>query len=108
MATRGRSDMLNRTAKVSRRFPELHTTRTFEIPACGTALVTEKNRETRAFFADGEAIFYDDVDQLIEKVKHYRNNPGEVERIAENGRRRVHEDGYDYESILSELLERVL
>ena len=30
--------------------PELHTTRTFEIPACGTALVTERNSETALVF----------------------------------------------------------
>src|SRR5690606_9234510 len=43
---------------LSKRFPELHTTRTFEIPACGTVLVTERNRETSTFFGEDEAAFF--------------------------------------------------
>ena len=34
---------------LSKWVPELHTTRTFEIPACGTALVTERNQKPSLF-----------------------------------------------------------
>lgn len=37
---------------LSRRFPERHTTRTFEIPACGTVLITEWNEEISVFLGE--------------------------------------------------------
>ena len=35
---------------LSKRFPERHTTRTFEIPACGALLATERTADTTRFF----------------------------------------------------------
>jgi hypothetical protein len=43
---------------LQKKFPELHTTRTFEIPACGTCLITERNHEIDSFFNDDECIKY--------------------------------------------------
>jgi spore maturation protein CgeB len=43
---------------LSKWIPEQHTTRTFEIPACGTALISEENDETRSFFEEDEVVFY--------------------------------------------------
>lgn len=93
---------------VSKQFPELHTTRTFEIPACGTALVTEGNVETRSFYTETEAIFYDDNGQLVEKIKYFQRNASELEKLTANGYKRVIEAGFDYESILRRILSRVL
>ncbi|HMN25896.1 MAG TPA: glycosyltransferase, partial [Ignavibacteriaceae bacterium] len=49
---------------LSKKFPELHTTRTFEIPACKTILITERNEETRKFFKDDEVVFYNTSEEL--------------------------------------------
>jgi len=92
---------------VSKWIPELHTTRTFEIPACGTALITERNSEITAFFNDDEAIFYDSLDELIEKINYYQNHPQELEQLTQKGTERVHRDGRDYESILRKVLYEI-
>ena len=67
---------------ISKWIPELHTTRTFEIPACGTALLTERNSETNLFFKDDEVLFYDSMDELIEKIRYYQNHLDELEILT--------------------------
>ncbi len=93
---------------LSKKFPELHTTRTFEIPACGTALITEKNQETASFFKEDEVIFYENDKQLIEKLKYFQENLDELATITQNGTKKVIEGGFDYHSILSTVLKKVL
>jgi len=92
---------------ISKWIPELHTTRTFEIPACGTALLTERNRETEQFFNEDEAIFYSNVDELIAQVKCYMQNDAALETLTQKGTAAVHEKGFDYESILLKLLKQI-
>ncbi|MGQ1787099.1 CgeB family protein [Saccharicrinis sp. GN24d3] len=92
---------------LSKNFPELHTTRTFEIPACGTALITERNEETISFFTEEEAIFYDSAEEMIEKIKYYQNHLDELEVRTHKGTERVHKDGRDYESILRSVLHQI-
>lgn len=89
---------------LSKWVPELHTTRTFEIPACGTALLTEKNLETASFFKEDEAIFYSSTDELIGNIKYYLNNLEQLKKITSSGNRSVHLNGFDYESILRNIL----
>jgi spore maturation protein CgeB len=93
---------------VSKRFPELHTTRTFEIPACGAVLLTERNAETSRFFTEDEAVFFDEVAGIIERVKWLLSlRVEDLSRIAHAGRERVTRDGRDYPRILSEVLEQI-
>ena len=93
---------------LSKHFPELHTTRTFEIPACGTALLTERNKETASFFDENEVIFYDNLDDLINKIKFYQKNLPELKQLTNKGTQKVNERGYDYENILKSLLRQIL
>ncbi len=90
---------------LSKNFPELHTTRTFEIPACGTALITEKNEETSSFFTNNEAIFYNDIDDIIDKIKYYQENIDELEILTQKGMQRVHKNGRDYNTIMTNILK---
>lgn len=89
---------------LSKRFPELHTTRTFEIPACGTALLTERNEETGSFYTDDEVIFFDGIEDLVKKIKYYRKHLPELAAITAKGTQKVNQAGFDYESILRRLL----
>jgi len=93
---------------LNKNFPELHTTRTFEIPACGTALLTERNTETTSFYEEDDAIFYDDFKELRDKIHYYDNNLKSLEAITCKGQKAVYEKGYDYESILKVILDRIL
>lgn len=93
---------------LSKRFPELHTTRTFEIPACGAILATEATADTERFFGPGEAVFAADYGELAGKVKALLETGGEaeLEGIAEAGRGRVLADGRDYGSLLGAILRQ--
>jgi spore maturation protein CgeB len=93
---------------LSKQFPELHTTRTFEIPACGAALLTEKNSEIASFFKENEAIFYTDLEDLITKVKYFLNNASALETLTNKGYNAVHNNGYDYESIMRHIINKIL
>lgn len=89
---------------VSKWIPEKHTTRTFEIPACGTALISERNSELAEFFNENEAIFYSSETELMNKVKYYLSNLPELETLSNLGHQRVVRDRRDYESIIKNIL----
>lgn len=92
---------------LSRWVPELHTTRTFEIPACGTALVTEHNPEIGSVFSDDEVVYYDDPQEAVAKIEHYILKRDKVAHITAKGFKRVTEGGYSYPDILSRILKKV-
>jgi hypothetical protein len=92
---------------LSKRFPELHTTRTFEIPACGTALLTEDNPEIRTFYTADEALFYGTGDDLLQVVQTYRNDPKRLMLVSDGGRRRVLNGASSYDAIVKEILAHV-
>jgi spore maturation protein CgeB len=92
---------------VSKRFPELHTTRTFEIPACGTALLTEYNRETADFYKDDEVIFFRNTSELIDNIRFYFNHPEKLQVLTNKGLLKVRSGGYDYKTQLTEICERM-
>lgn len=91
---------------ISKNFPELHTTRTFEIPACGTAILTERNKEISTFYKENEVIFFDTQEDLIEKIKYFFENTKELKEITEAGKNRVTDSGFDYKTILSNILKK--
>jgi len=92
---------------LSKKFPEKHTTRTFEIPACGTVLVTERNEELKRYFSADEALFFDHPSEIPALVRKLINEPGLMEQIQNNGARRVRSGGFDNISILNKLLKEI-
>jgi len=67
-------------------WPDQHTTRTFEIPACGSLLLADRTKEHQAFFEEGkEAEFFDSTEELLDKVRFYCGNEQARRRVAENG-----------------------
>ncbi|MDC0957042.1 glycosyltransferase [Flavobacteriaceae bacterium] len=93
---------------LSKQFKELHTTRTFEIPACGTALLTEQNQELNGFFENDEVIFYKNQNELISKIKYFIEQEQELEELTKKGFEKVHNRGYDYKNNISKILNQIL
>ena len=92
---------------LSKHFPELHTTRTFEIPACGTILATEDTADTSRCFGPHEAIFFQDYAALAVKLRSLFADASDAElaAMAQAGRRRVLRDGRDYATLLLAVLD---
>ncbi len=74
---------------------DLITARTFQIPACRTFMLHERNAEVLDFFKEGvEAAFFDSPGELAEKIRYYLINAEERSAIAGNGYTRCVQDEY--------------
>jgi spore maturation protein CgeB len=77
--------------------PDQHTTRSFEIPACGSLLLADRTEDHQAFFEEGrEAEFFGSQDEMIDKARFYAANEPARARIAAAGRARCLSSGYAY------------
>lgn len=63
-----------------------HSMKTFEIPACGGFMLTNWCEEQALFFQDGkECVFFNTVEEMLDKAAYYLRNDGERERIRAAG-----------------------
>ena len=92
---------------LTHRFPELHTTRTFEIPACGTALATPKTSETSCFFQPNEAVFYENTEELVGKAVDLWSRLDDLRTITNAGHRRIGIGSFDNDSMITAALARI-
>ena len=91
---------------LSRLAPDRITTRTFEIPACGTILMTEMTDEISTVFGSDHVVFYDSAPQLIQKYLSLKNNPRMLKEMASRAQELVHEQ-FTYEKLMTEILEEI-
>lgn len=85
-----------------------HTTRTFEIPACGSMLIADRTDEHQGFFAEGEeAEFFASQDELVDKVTFYAGNEPARAAIAAAGLRRCEAGRYAYIHRLRDVFSRI-
>lgn len=79
--------------------------RTFEIPACGTFMLAERSPAHERLFEDGkEAIFFDSVDDLEDKLRFYMKKNIKRKPIATAAYKRVVNPGCDHISRLRQLI----
>jgi spore maturation protein CgeB len=89
--------------------PDQHTTRSFEIPACGSMLLADRTQEHQEFFEEGkEAEFFSTVEEMRDKAMFYIADDRARLRVARKGYRRCRTGRYSYlyrlASVFSEIL----
>jgi hypothetical protein len=84
---------------------DLHTSRTFEIPACGGFQLSERTVEVTRFFKEGKEIeCFSSSDELIEKIRYYLKNDHKRKLIAQAGLERIYSSKYSYSDRLETIL----
>jgi spore maturation protein CgeB len=83
-----------------------HTTRTFEIPACGGFQLSERTDEVLGFFEEGREIeCFESVDELKDKARYYLLHEDQRQRIAAAGLSRVQRSSYSDIDRLQTIME---
>jgi hypothetical protein len=71
------------------------TSRSMEIPACGTFMIAERTDRHLQYFYEGvEAEFFNSDEELLKKIQFYLNNNLARSEIAKNGLKRCLSSGY--------------
>ena len=92
-----KEDYINsiRSAKINLNFlrkiqDDTQTMRTFEIPACGGFMITERTDcHTRIFKEDFESVFFDNKEELYSKIIYYMVNDSKRKEIIRNARKKL-------------------
>lgn len=92
---------------LSKWVPELHTTRTFEIPACRTALVTERNDEISGWFNDTEVIYINTPQELADRISELDKDDTALMNLICNGYKKVSEGKHSYEAIMRNIIHQI-
>lgn len=73
--------------------PDIVTMRIFDVLSCGGFILAEHNKALADIFLIGEELdTYRTLDDLLEKVAFYIENPQKAQEIAQKGRERVQKD----------------
>ena len=92
---------------LSKWIPEKHTTRTMEIPACGTLLVTEKNEETSDFFQDEDVVFFKETKDIQIQIAKAFENQTIIKMKSENGNLAISNGNFSHRKIVFNILDKI-
>jgi spore maturation protein CgeB len=98
---------LNLSASSGKNTPDQFKARNFEVPGCGGFLLTSKVKYLEEYYEIGkEIICYDNLDDMIDKMKYYLSHEEERQKIGEAGYQRTLRD-HTYEKRFKEILNQV-
>jgi spore maturation protein CgeB len=82
-----------------------HNMRTFEVPGYGGLLISQRTTEQLSFFEeDKEAVYFDNIDELRDKMKFLQQNPAVAAGIKKAGYEKSRRCKYDYNERSRQLL----
>ena len=85
-----------------------YSTRSFEIPACGTMMLAMRtNAHALLFEEDREAVYFETAEELLEKVRYYLTCDEKRLCIAKAGYSRAVSSGYTWRDRMSECLRLI-
>jgi spore maturation protein CgeB len=92
----------------SRLAQDTHSSRSVEIPACGTLMLAERTTDHQMLFEeDKEAVFFSSIEELVSKCHYYLNSESRRLRIAASGLNRCIKSGYSNYERAREMLALV-
>lgn len=102
-----KKEVLPRADKETQPYPEQIKGRNFEVPGCGGFLLTGKADNLEAYYEiDKEVACFDDMDDLVKKVKYYLCDEKLRETIAARGYQRTL-DEHTYVHRFTEIFQRL-
>ena len=88
---------------------DLQTTRSVEIPACGSFMLAERTIEHLAMFEEGkEAAYFSSNDELLQKCRYYLCHDDERRLIAAAGHERCVNSGYSNHDRIKTIIDYAL
>ncbi|MBU0567726.1 glycosyltransferase, partial [bacterium] len=103
------------TSKINLNITKAHSPtainqRLFDVPACGGFVLTDFREDLNLLFDADEVAYYQNKEDLLEKVRFYLSHPEEREKIARRARKRVlsqHTYEVRMESLVKSLMEKL-
>lgn len=81
------------------------TRRVFEIPACGTMMLSQRTETMQTLYQeDKEAVYFSGADELVDKARYYLTHDAARHAIIEAARTRCMNSGYDIYSRMRQWL----
>jgi hypothetical protein len=80
----------------------------FEIAACGGFLLASRSPGHLECFEEGkEAEFFSSLEECVDKIRYYLGHPAERQEIARRGCQRAKRSGYDNDTQLSRVMDKL-
>jgi spore maturation protein CgeB len=87
---------------------DTYTTRSFEIPAIGTCMLSEKTEDmTQLFIENKEAVYFSSVDEFVDRVDWLLKDDNARLSIANEALKRVKEIGASIDDRMQQVLQEV-
>lgn len=85
-----------------------HNMRSFEVPGYGGVLISTRTEEQLSFFEDGkEAIYFESIDELNDKLKFLEGKPDYIRKIKQNALARSIKSDYSYSHRSASLMAKI-